>query len=384
MNFEFSTASRIIFGAGTVSKIGQTVTGMGTRTLVVSGESTDRAQPVLDILTSQKIPCELFSFHGEPTVDAVSSGTALARSMKCDLVIGVGGGSVLDASKAIAILATNEGDIFDYLEVIGKGKSFEYPCLPLILIPTTAGSGAEVTRNAVIGVPGQRVKVSLRSPFIQAKLALVDPDLSYSMPPPVTASTGMDALTQLIEPYVSNKATPITDALCLEGIARCSRSLIKAYQQGGDQIAREDMALASMMSGIALANAKLGIVHGIASVIGGMFEAPHGAICARLLPAAMAANINALEMRGSDRQVILRYDRIAQIVCGDSNSKAEDGIRWVRQMAEALAIPPLSKYGIKQSDFPEIIEKSAVASSTKGNPIELSVEEINNILDEVY
>jgi len=384
MNFEFSTASRIIFGTGAVSEMGQTLSGMGNRTLVVSGESTVRAKPVLDVLYDQKISFNLFSIHGEPTVDAVSTGTAIARSMKCDLVIGVGGGSVLDASKAIAILATNEGDIFDYLEVIGKGKSFENPCLPLILIPTTAGTGAEVTRNAVIGVPEQRIKVSLRSPLIQAKLALVDPELSHSMPPPLTASTGMDALTQLIEPYVSNKATPITDVLCLEGIARCSRSLIKAYQQRDDQIAREDMALASMMSGIALANAKLGIVHGIASVIGGMFEAPHGAICARLLPAAMAVNINALEMRGMDRQVILRYDRIAQIVCGDSSSKAEDGIRWVRQMAEALAIPPLSKYGIGRSDFPVIVEKSAVASSTKGNPIGLSVEEINNILEEVY
>jgi alcohol dehydrogenase class IV len=333
-------------------------------------------------LYQNKIPFEKFTIHGEPTINAVSSGTVFARTLKCDLVIGVGGGSVLDASKAIAILATNEGDIFDYLEVIGKGKSFVKPCMPLILIPTTAGTGAEVTRNAVIAAQDQRVKVSLRSPHIQAKMALVDPELSYSMPPGVTASTGMDALTQLVEPYVSNKATPITDALCQEGIARCSSSLLRAYHHADDPVARENMALASLMSGIALANAKLGVVHGIASVIGGMFDAPHGAICARLLPAAMDVNIKALETRGKDHQIIQRYDRIAQIVCKDLNAKAIDGVRWVRHLAELLAIPPLSKYEIQRTDFPAIIEKSAIASSTKGNPIELSFDEIGKILDE--
>jgi len=286
----------------------------------------------------------------------------------------------MDASKAIAILTANEGDIYDYLEVIGRGKTFSKPSLPLITIPTTAGTGAEVTRNAVIGAPEQRVKVSLRSNYILARAALVDPELTYGMPPHVTASTGMDALTQLIEPYVSNKANPLTDTLCLDGITRAARSLLRAYQNGEDPAARQDMALASLFSGLALANAKLGAVHGVASVLGGMYDGPHGAICARLLPPVMAINVRALKERGTDKRTLQKYERLASVLTGREGAAAEAGVAWVQELGEALHIPPLSTYGVTPNDFSEIVAKSAVASSTKGNPIELTPAEMEEVL----
>jgi len=310
----------------------------------------------------------------------VRSGSNVARQENCDLVIGCGGGSVLDASKAIAILAANEGDIYDYLEVIGRGKAFTEPSIPLITMPTTAGTGAEVTRNAVIGAPEQRVKVSLRSNFMAARLALVDPELTYGMPPEVTASTGMDALTQLIEPFVSNKANPLTDALCLDGITRATRSLLRVYRDGEDKESRQDMALASLYSGLALANAKLGAVHGFASVLGGMYAGPHGAICARLLPPVMAVNVRALKERGTDQQPLQKYETLARILTGREDAAPEDGMAWIQELGEALQIPPLSTYGVNPADFPEIVAKSAVASSTKGNPIELTPGEMEEIL----
>jgi alcohol dehydrogenase class IV len=297
------------------------------------------------------------------------------------LVIGFGGGSSLDAAKAIAILATHDGEVTDFLEVIGKGRSFSEPALPLLVIPTTAGSGAEVTRNAVIGSPEHRVKVSLRSLYMQPRVAIVDPELTYSLPPEITASTGMDALTQLIEPFLSNKATPLTDAVCREGMARAARSLRRVIEDGSDIEARRDMSLASLCGGLALANAKLGAVHGFAGVLGGMLSAPHGAICATLLPPVMAVNLAAIEQRERVNAVLVRYEEIARILTGDPSATAGDGLSWIRSLAEDLRIPALSGYGLKSEDFAEVIEKAAVASSMQGNPIRLTREELREILE---
>jgi alcohol dehydrogenase class IV len=288
---------------------------------------------------------------------------------------------VLDTGKAIAMLLTNGRDPLDYLEVIGRGQPITKPALPYIAIPTTAGTGSEVTRNAVLGSPEHRVKVSLRSPLMLPRLALVDPELTTTMPPPVTASTGLDALIQVMEPYVSAKATPITDAICLDGMHRAARSLRRAYENGDDLAAREDMALTSFYGGLALANAKLGAVHGFAGPFGGMFDGPHGAVCAALLPHVMAINVKALRKRAPDSEALRRYDEIAQILTGEPEAVAADGVVWVHELCEDLQVPPLGAYGLITADFPDLIEKSGKSSSMQGNPIQLSSPEMTEILE---
>jgi alcohol dehydrogenase class IV len=275
---------------------------------------------------------------------------------------------------------TNEGDPLDYLEVIGKGQPLRQPPTPYIAIPTTAGTGAEVTRNAVLASPEHRVKVSLRSPWMLPRLALVDPELTHSMPPAITATTGMDALTQCIEPYLSVQANPLTDALCREGIQRAARSLRRAYEQGDDPAAREDMALASLFGGLALANAKLGAVHGFAGPLGGMFDAPHGAICARLLSFVMEANLKALRQREPDSPILPRFDEVARLLTGHPEATADDGVKWLHDLSAALHIPPLADYGVTTADFEALIEKAGRSSSMKGNPIPLTPDELRAIL----
>jgi alcohol dehydrogenase class IV len=380
MRFEFATATRIIFGAGTLQEIGPIAAEMGRRAFVVTGRPPALAQSLLDLLAVQGIDCVTFSVPGEPTTDMVQSGVHQMRLATCDLVISIGGGSVVDTGKAIAALMTNTGDVLDYLEVIGEGLALTQASTPFIAIPTTAGTGAEVTRNAVLASPEHRVKVSLRSPLMLPRLALVDPELTTSLPPELTASTGLDALTQLIEPFVSVRANPMTDAFCREGVRRAARSLARACEHGDDATAREDMSLASLFGGLALANAGLGAVHGFAGVIGGMFAAPHGAVCARLLPHVMEINLRALEERLPESDALHRYDEIAQILTGNDKASALDGVAWVREMAEALHIPPLAACGMTQADWPTVVEKSAIASSMKANPIQLTPDEMREIL----
>lgn len=378
--FEFATATRIIFGAGTLREVGPLAAEMGSRALVVTGRKPARATPLLDVLAAQGIEAVTFSVAGEPTTEVTRLGTQRAREAGCDLVIGFGGGSALDTGKAVAALLTNGGDPLDYLEVIGQGQPLVRPSAPYIAIPTTAGTGAEVTRNAVLASPEHHVKVSLRSPLMLPRLALVDPELTYSMPPEVTASTGLDALTQVMEPYVSNRANPLTDALCREGMRRAARSLRRAYQHGDDAAAREDMALAGLFGGLALDNAKLGPVHGFAGPIGGMFPAPHGAVCASLLPHLMSVNVRALQERFPKSEALRRYDEIGRMLTGNERATADDGVAWVQELCDALQVPPLSSYGVTPDDFPVLIEKASVASSMKGNPIVLTPYEMREIL----
>lgn len=380
MRFEFATANRIIFGTGTLSECGPLAAQMGRNALVVTGRSTERATPLLELLGAHRVSSIVFPVPEEPTTDLVQEGVRTARESGCDLVIGIGGGSALDVAKAIAVLVTNKGDLFEYLEVIGKGQPLTEPGLPLIAIPTTSGTGSEVTRNAVLGSPQHRVKVSLRSHLMLPTLALVDPELTRSMPPQVTAASGLDAFTQLVEPYVSRRANVLTDALCREGIARVARSLYRAYTYGDDIAAREDMALASLFGGLALSNAGLGAVHGFAGPLGGMFKAPHGALCGCLLPNVMAINIRALRERAPGSEVLGRYEEIARILTGNPEATAEDGAAWVEQLVAQLQIPALSAYGVAPADFPAIIEKAVRASSMQSNPIALTGEEMEEVL----
>jgi alcohol dehydrogenase class IV len=382
MGFEFATATRVIFGNGSLSKLGDLTGEFGQRVLLVGGASMERVSAAHQLIEGRGLQAFIFQVPGEPTLDLVRAGTDLARSNKCDVVIAIGGGSAIDAGKAIAALATNLGDVLDYLEVIGQGKPLELLGLPFIAIPTTAGTGSEVTRNAVIGSPAHGVKASLRSLAMLPRIALVDPELTYALPANQTAASGMDALTQLIEPFTCNLPNPIVDALCVDGIRLAARNLAAACLDGKNSQAREAMSLAGLYGGMALANARLGAVHGFAAPIGGARSAPHGAVCARLLPVVMEFNIKALRQREPGSRLIERYQRIAGICTGDEHADPEAGVSWVFSLREELRIPPLSNYGFITGDIPDLVEKASRASSMKGNAIPLSPQEMELILEQ--
>ena len=375
MHFEFATATRIIFGEGKAATLPELALSSGVRALVVTGASPERAAAIVSALSA-----ETLAVPGEPTVELVREGARHVRNAACDLVLSIGGGSAIDAGKAIAAIATNGGEPLEFLEVVGKGRTITVPPLPFIAVPTTAGTGSEVTRNAVLGSAEHGVKASLRSPLMLPRVALVDPELTYGLPPAVTAYTGLDALTQLIEPYVSARANPLVDALCADGIARVAGALGRAVLDGADRDARRDMALASLFGGLALANAGLGVVHGFAAPLGGGWNAPHGALCAALLPHGMAANVAALRARAPQHPALARYTAIARLVTGRNDASAEDGIEWVRALSAELEIPPLRAWGIAASDLPGVVEKAARASSMQANPLPLTGEELQAVL----
>jgi alcohol dehydrogenase class IV len=381
MTFEFATAQRIVFGSGVVRQTGALASALGQRPLVVTGRRVDRAETVLASLRASGLAPEVFSVSEEPTTSLVESGVKHAKSCGCDLVIGCGGGSALDAGKAISAMLTNPGELLDYLEVIGRGQSIKQAPAPFIAIPTTAGTGSEATRNAVLASAEHRVKVSLRSPLMLPSIALVDPELTHGLPADVTAATGLDALTQLLEPFVCSRSNPMVDALCREGLMRAGRSLRKACQEPSNASARVDMALASLFGGIALANAGLGVVHGFAGPIGGMFPAPHGAVCAALLPHACRVNIRALQSRQPDSPVLGRYAEAAAILTGQAGEAADTLTDYLARLIADLKIPRLGLYSLQQRDVPEVVEKAMRASSMKANPIALTHEELTEILE---
>jgi alcohol dehydrogenase class IV len=304
-----------------------------------------------------------------------------ARKSECQFVVAIGGGSVIDAGKAIAAMLANDGELLDYVEVIGRGQTLSTPSLPFIAIPTTAGTGAEVTRNAVLGSTDHCVKASLRSPLMLPTVALLDPELTYDLPPALTASTGLDALTQLIEPFTCKRANALTDAICREGMRRVARSLRVAFGEGRNVAAREDMMLAGLFGGLALANAGLGAAHGFAAPIGGMFPAPHGAVCAALLPHVMVANVRMARLNDASA-VVNRYDEVARILTGKPDAQAADGVRWVSELVRDLKIPPLRAYGIGAGHIPELVTKAANASSMKANPVKLAPDELAGLLEQ--
>jgi alcohol dehydrogenase class IV len=380
MRFEFASAARIIFGEGSIREAPAAAAGMGRRALLVTGVNGERAAPFAGMLAAVGVDCVRFAVRGEPTVDLVRDGAAFARREQCDLVIAIGGGSVLDGGKALAALITNTRDPLDYLEVVGHGQPLDRLPAPMIAVPTTAGTGSEVTRNAVLASTGHRVKASLRSASMLPRLAVVDPELTWSLPAAITASTGLDALTQLIEPYVSTRANRMTDLYCAEGMLCSSGALRRAVADGNDCAARRDMAWASLLGGLSLANAGLGAVHGFAAPVGGMFEAPHGAVCAAVLPYATAVNIRALRERAPDGEGLRRYAEVARILTGRSWADAEDAATWTAEICRWLEIPPLRTYGVRPEHFPELVEKAAKASSMKANPIALTPGELTEII----
>ena len=383
MQFEFATATRILYGRGVLERAGSLAADLGRRALVVTGASPARAAGLVRALDAAGVASQRLAVPGEPTVDLVREWIERAREAGCDLVVGFGGGSAIDTAKAVAAMLGEGGELFDHLEVIGAGRPLGHPALPWIAIPTTAGTGSEVTRNAVLASPEHHLKVSLRSPLMLARVALVDPALTDSLPPAVTAGSGLDALTQLVEPFTSSRATPITDAICRDGMRLAARSLLRAYEGGpGDvRAARDDMSLAALFGGLALANAGLGAAHGFAAPIGGAFRAPHGAICGRLLPAVVDVNVRALRGRAPEAEALGRYDEIARIVTGRADAAASDAVAWLAGLVEALGVPGLASYGITPADIPGIVERATGASSMQANPIHLAADELTEILE---
>ena len=380
MRFELTAPGRILFGEEAAKDAPAIAASFGRRALLVQGASK-RGESLGAALAAAGLAVSTLEIVGEPTASAVEDAAAHARRERCDVVISFGGGSVIDAGKAIAALVGNDAPLRDYLEVVGKGRPLENRGAPFIAIPTTAGTGAEVTRNAVLLVEEERVKVSLRSPLMLPAVAIVDPELTYSLPPRETATTGLDALTQCIEPFVSPKGNPLTDAVAREGIARAARSLARAYHDGSDIEARRDMSIAALCGGLALANAKLGAVHGFAAPLGGMFpDAPHGAICARLLPEVARVNVRALRERGENPAALARYDEVARLVTGDRDARADDAVAWLRALVDELKIAPLSAFGVRESDVPAIVPLARRASSMQGNPVTLTDGELSEVL----
>lgn len=379
--FEFATAQRIVFGAGSADELGQLASPFGRTALLVTGKTPERCAPAQASLEAAGFQVEIVCVAAEPSTVDARRGVAAARDAGADLVVAFGGGSAIDLGKAVAALVVNGGDPLDYLEVIGKGKKLERAGLPFIAVPTTAGTGSEATKNSVLESPEHRVKVSLRHDSMLARIAIVDPRLTVGVPRDVTAATGFDALSQVIEPFVSNRANPMTDALCREAIRRSARSLRAAYDDGTNLDAREDLAITSLFGGIALANAKLGAVHGFAGPLGGMFSAPHGALCAALLAPVMRANIAALRARTPGSPVLERYSSIARSLTGDPSASADDGVSWVSDLVRAFGIPQLARYGISERDFTTLCEKAAVSSSMQGNPVRLEPGELRAVLE---
>ena len=379
VRFEFATATRIVFGPGSLAELGPLVAPLGSRALLVTGRTPTRAEAARERLASAGVASLAFAIAAEPTVQDVRRGTEMARAEGAEIVVACGGGSAIDAGKAIAALVGNGGDPLDYLEVVGRGRPIARPPVPFVAIPTTAGTGSEVTRNAVLSSPDHRVKASLRSPLMLPRAAIVDPGLLLGLPPHVVAASGLDAFAQLVEPFLSARANPLVDALCREGLARSARSLRRAFEGDRSEAVRVDLALASLFGGLALANAGLGAVHGFAAPVGGMFEAPHGATCAALLPAVLRVNLEALSRRRPDSPALERYREIAAIVTGRPGAVASDAIAWVESLVRALEIPGLSHWGARASDVPALVAKARAASSMNCSPVELDEAELVEI-----
>jgi len=378
--FAFATAERIIFGCGTVRRLPQEAVGFGRSALVLTGSQPQRHTVVLEAIRRAGVAVTTHPICGEPTIENVQELTGVAGEAGADHVIAIGGGSVIDAAKAVAAMTTNPGDVLDYLEVVGAGRSLEQRPAPVIAVPTTAGAGAEVTRNAVLKVPDRSVKVSMRHAWMLPRVALVDPELAVTMPAAVTAATGLDTLTQLLEAFISKKATPLTDGFCREGLLRAARSLERAWADGHDIAARTDMSLAALLGGLALANAGLGAVHGFAGPLGGMIDVPHGVICARLLPEVLAANAAVLERDGR-ADVIERLDEVARIVTGRPNARYSELVEWIRALCDRLQTPPLRSFGLTADHIPQAVAKAKKTSSMRGNPVGLPDDVLHAILE---
>jgi alcohol dehydrogenase class IV len=377
MPFEFCGINKIIFGRGTISRAAELAKSLGSAPLII--HNSDAA---IDSLSKSLADFRLTirRQRGEPIVTDIDAAVEQARQSNCDTVIALGGGSAIDAAKAVAGLLTNGGSAVDYMEIVGNGRKITRSAAPWMAIPITAGTGAEATRNAVIGFPEKHFKASIRSELLLPRIALIDPELAVTVPPSVTASAGMDALCQLIESYTSTGASPITDTLALRGIHLASRNLSKAFRDGNDIEAREAMAMAALLSGMTLTSAGLGAVHGFAAPLGANFPAPHGTICAALLPHILSANIRALREQPSESNagVLKKYADIGRQFPGTESAPEGHAIDacvdFTTRLVNELNIPPLGKFGMTPASVPEMVSLARKSSSMRFNPIILPDE----------
>ncbi|HGE70763.1 TPA: iron-containing alcohol dehydrogenase [Candidatus Poribacteria bacterium] len=378
MNFTLRFPTEIIFGNDTINQIGTKARQLGNKAFLVTGKSAMRKagyiDKIIDILKSAGVD-DIFLYdqaEHDPSVETVDKGVQLAKEGNYNVVIGIGGGSAMDTGKTIASLMNNEGSAGDYQ----SGKEITNPGVPFIAVPTTAGTGAEITNNSVITNREKKIKQSIRSPLMIAKVAIVDPVLTKTMPPYVTASSGMDALTQAIETYVSLSANPFSDTLALRSISIISQNLYKAFENGDDMSARENMAMGSLFGAMAFANSALGAVHGLAHPIGALFDVPHGVICGLLLPYVMEYNLPAKTERFA--QIAKSMD---QYIEGESDEiNAHRAIEFIHNLITKLKLPKrLSELGITRDDLP-LIAKSAKGSSLNNNPRPTDPESLVEIM----
>lgn len=381
--FDFFSVPRICFGPGKIAVLGDLLQPLGPRVLVVYNGGDSALAKVRDRTAAAGVATTVHRQKGEPTVADIDAGLNVARVDGCTGVIGVGGGSAIDAAKAIAGLLTNGGTALDYMEVIGAGKKITQPAAPWIAIPTTAGTGAEVTRNAVVGEPSKQFKASIRSELLLPRVALVDPELGVGVPADVTAASGMDALCQCIEAYLSTGASPLTDALALKGVELAWSALPLAVADGTDIAARSDMALAALISGVCLTNAGLGAVHGFAAPTGANYPVPHGVVCAALLPHVLKANASVAAAKGNS-VTRLKCIVLGGIIALQTDRPAEElhlaAADAVLDLNQKLRIPQLSTYGIKEGAVESMVSLARKASSMKFNPVLLSDQTLQDIL----
>lgn len=374
--FGITGPGRILFGRGEATKAPALIAGFGARGIVVHGSSITRAEGLLAGLIGQGCAVLTIACEAEPTLAMLENALAQVQGFNADWVVGFGGGAVLDMAKALAALIPAPGPAMDHLEVVGRGLPLLAPPLPFIAIPTTSGTGAEATKNAVIGVPEHQRKVSLRDDRMLARIAIVDPALTDHCPRGVTLASGLDAITQVIEPYVSCKATPFTDALTLPAIGKGLSALMR-LMQGEDAEARDQMAWVSLCGGLALANAGLGAVHGLAGVLGGTTGAAHGVICGALLAPVLQVNLKAASV-GSDAEQRLKI--VFNIISGALNCPPDQAAIALAEWAFAAGLPRLSSFGLRPEDFGETAQAALITSSMKGNPVPLGVDELQWIL----
>lgn len=376
MNFALVMPRKISFGRSEFARLPAIVAELGGCALIVCGPSQRRRANELSVsLHAAGVSAVVYdAVAGEPSPDHVQAATAMAREARCDVVIGLGGGSAMDAAKATAAMATNEGFVVDYLENVGTGAKITRMPLPFVAVPTTAGTGAEATKNAVLSDPQRGFKSSFRDDRMLAAVAVVDPALCVGAPPAVTAASGMDALTQLIEAYLCKKAHPLTDALALEAIPGVAAALPRVYADGEDLEARERMSYGSLLSGICLANAGLGAAHGIAAPLGALLGVPHGLACAVLLRPVLAINLpHAGEKARKLCLAITGVDEKDAQVC----ARIVDA--FVADLMNKLSIPP--RLGISGAT-PQLLDalQRGISTSMGGNPVTLSPEQTRALI----
>jgi alcohol dehydrogenase len=387
--FNFASIPKIIFGQGKLSEMYNIISEFGDNVLFVIGESSLKKSGTWDSIVAHMEDMNINFFHvsvaGEPSPKIIDEAAEKYRTKNLDLIIGIGGGSVMDAGKAISAMIPKQDSIKNYLEGVGTKKP-DGKKIPYIAIPTTSGTGSEATKNAVISKVGEDgFKKSLRHDNYIPNIAIIDPELTLSCPPSITAASGMDAFSQLLEAYISSNANPMTDALAYSGIQHMKDNIVPACTTGANDIeVRAGMAYGALMSGIALANAGLGIEHGLASPIGGFFEIPHGVVCGTLIAEGTKLNIKKLKEQGKEELPALRkHAKIGALLAGNEDYKGENMdeyldllVKTLEQWTEDLPIDRLGKYGITEDDLDKIVQSAGL----KNNPVHLSPDEIKQLL----